>query len=466
MAYFYVKHDGTATGDNGRYASIQSSSFATLGTSGYYSDIYDAINTPTTPPTSGDHIFCSDLHSQSADFGGNILIPDGAKLISVDDANGSLYKPGATESEISIPGYDYVFFGSGAEHFIAGMDLGTKDNVLVGNGPETTLKLQDCILRSDLSGDVAINNDNQDGVKYYLINCDLIANTAAAGAFIVANGGILEMIGGSIQTHTSLFLVFGTQGGASAKFVGVDLSSCTTLIPSVVSSRDNIVLTLQNCTLNSGVTLPTGFGKDGQRFEMYNCDDTAGTYHRFYISDYAGIAKNNDATYVTATESWYEGSAKSSIEVITTANCSHATPFIFELPAQYINLANISSDVITVDLITTHATTAITLTDTDIAAFLVYPDGTTAVTPLWVTSGLTATGYLGIDPLAAGTELTASGLGAGDWTGELSSTNFYQMSLDTTGAAGQAGTFKIRIEVYKASITAGQLFIDSEVTVS
>ena len=198
---------------------------------------------------------------------------------------------------------------------------------------------------------------------------------------------------------------------------------------------------------------------------MYNCDDATGNdFHRFLRTTGSGAVYNNDSVYVTATKAWYGGLAYSSMEVTTTAFCNHGNPFVFDFPSRYADLSDASSDLVTIELVTAAAQT---LTDTDIAAFLVYPDGTTAVIPVWVTSGKTVgAGNYGVDPLAAGTTLAAGALGAGDWTGEPVSGNFYKMQLDTTGTAGQATALAIRIEVYKPSIAVGELFIHPLVTLS
>jgi hypothetical protein len=137
-------------------------------------------------------------------------------------------------------------------------------------------------------------------------------------------------------------------------------------------------------------------------------------------------------------------------------------PFIFDLPAQYIDLSDTASDVLTLDLVTD-----LTLTDTEIAAFIQYADGTTIVQSNGLTTGKTVgTGNLGIDPLAAGSTLAASALGAGDWTAEPASPNFYKLELDTTSDAGQACVVSVRIAVFRASIAAGKLFIHPLITAS
>ena len=128
-------------------------------------------------------------------------------------------------------------------------------------------------------------------------------------------------------------------------------------------------------------------------------------------------------------------------------------PFVFNLPIEYVDLTNTTTDLIRVAL-----TTSLTLTDTEIAAYLVYPDGTTSVQANWVTSGKTVgAGNYGIDPLDAGTTLPTSSTA---WTGALA--NKYQLDCDTSGDPGAVAPVSVRIEIYRASITNTQLFIATE----
>jgi len=462
MAFFYVKSGGTATGDGGRYASQKSGSWATAfsATSEYYDNLYDADGA-TTPPAAGDIIFCSNSHNFSGDNGLYTGINAGVTVVSVDDANCDQYKPGAKEN-LTDTADDYY---PAELVLMAGLDLETGDNVIQLTGNEPAVILQDCILRPDGIGDAAVHA-GQDGGHVTLQNVEIAPNSSNALGFVILNASAVLWRGGSVSAAmTDLCGAFGGGGGARLEIEGVDLSNVTNVCPSQASTADNTLISLKHCKLNSSISLPTpaSFGKRGQRFEMFNCDDGTGdALYRFFMAEYAGTVKNNDSVYVTAMDGWYGGSDKSSLEVSTSANCGHNAPFIFELIGQVVDLSSASSDVLTIDLVTDN----MVLTDTDIAAYLVYPDGTTSVQANIVTSGLTATGYLGVDPLAAGSTLPSSSLGASDWTGEPATPNFYKLELDTSGDAGQLGAIGVRIEVYKPSIAAGDLYIHPVLTLS
>jgi hypothetical protein len=420
------------------------------------------------PPTNGDYILCSDQHSAAYNNGASPTFNCGTNgvmyCISVDDSNASLYKPGATEA-LNDGSDDFVCNSTRGAFYFAGMDFETDDNVInvQSNTVGMSLYMVDCILRPDTTGDYAIVA--QDGAFVQLTNVDILANNTGAVVFSFGENAQLHWNGGSVSTATTLFADPGSPEGMTFNINGVGLSSVTTYIVGPADDRPTMFGVFRNCKLNASPTMLTSVHR-GQYFEYYNCDeDTSDTYHRFYISGYAGTAQNNDTTYVTATESWYEGSDKSSIEVTTTANCSHGAPFIFELPAQYIDLSRPYNRKLAIDLVTD--STAVSLTDTDIAAFLCYPDGTTAVQANWITTGKTVgAGNYGVDPLATGTALAnVGGLTADDWTSPPASANFYRMELNTGTDVGQATIVKVRIEVYKASIASGDLFINPTLTV-
>jgi hypothetical protein len=464
MAHIYVSsvHGQNTGASDASFLNQQTGAMTSLTDTDVYDNIGSAI--AGASPSSGDTIYVADNHNASYDNGIAVTIPAGVHTISVDASNIENYKPGASE-HLSDDVDDYNF-GNGC--LVAGIDLETGDNV-VQSSSAGGCYVQDCTLTVDSTGDYAVANSNTDGHTVTLTNVDVSASVVMAVALYVANGSHVYWNGGTLNSSITSLIALGGNGGSNIYINGVDISNATNIVQSVVSEDDNFIIRLTNCTLNSSVVLPSGYSYLGQRFEMYNCDDTAGVFHRFYIADYAGTAQNNDSTYVTATESWYEGSDKSSIEVTTTANCSHGAPFIFELPAQYVDLAKHDKRRLAIDLVTD--STAVSLTDTDIAAFLCYPDGTTAVQANWITTGKTVgAGNYGVDPLATGTALTnVGGLTADDWNEPPTSANYYRLELNTGVDKGQATIVKVRIEIYTnnggSGIASGDLFINPRLTV-
>lgn len=451
MAWYYVKSGGTATGDGGRTTTQRTGTWSVTA-SEYYDEIGDAVGA-TTVPTDGDFILVSDLHSKTGAAApilnaGGATTGAGLQIISVDNANQDQYKPGATE-ECSSSGY-----AAGNNGLIAGIDLEGENNAFAITASDYRFwSVKDSVLSTN-TGRVQLLAD---GACLDLVNVDI----DIASSIQIANGGRIWWRGGTWTSGATVDIINadGANAGLTIYIEGVDLSACTGSLfdgtPSAATT-DAILVKLTNCQINSSLTLPSDvfFKLPQQRFEMWGCDDSTGDdLHRYHMQDGTGKVVNNDAKFVTADTVWYGGSAKSSYEVSTTALCSHVHPFTFDLPIEYVDLAAAASDIVRVAL-----TTSLTLTDTEIAAFLVYPDGTTNVQPNWVTSGKSVgTGNYGVDPLDAGATLTTSSTA---WTGALA--NKYQIDCDTTGDVGAASPVAVRIEIYRASITNTQLFIALE----
>lgn len=453
---------GTNTGaTDTSYAAQQTGNITSLTAANVYDNIGSAI--AGTAPTAGDVIYVASNHAAAYNNGTFISIPEGVHIYSVDDTNIDQYEPGASEHLTDTA--DIYYFND--KMLLAGVSFETGADVFRATGNEPHVRMIDATITVDSVGDDAIYLA-RDGGSVELVNVDVAANGVTAGAFTISLAGVITWRGGAVTTNMNqLISAMGGAGGGFIYVEGVDLSLVGQLHFNQGSSQDNTLAKFTNCLIKSSVVLPStaSFGRSGQRFEMYNCDDATGdALYRFLIADYSGTAKNNDSVYVTNTDPWYGGTDKSSIEVQTSANCSHAAPFVFELPAQIIDLSQAASDKITIELLMEN-----TLTDTDIAGFLVYPDAVAAVKPNWATSGKTVgTGNYGIDPLAAGTALPSSSLGAADWTGEgiIISQEYRKIEIDTSADAGQLTVAAIRIEVYKPSILAGDLFIHPIVSVS
>lgn len=473
MAFYYVKDDGTAesgtaTGDGGRYTTQKTGDWSTAfsATTEYYASIGAAV-AATTPPTAGDFIFISDLHNKAYDNGASPQINQSYSLISVDDTNCDQYKPGATE-ELNDANDAYLLNNTGINVLFAGLDLKTGDNVINLNSQknELTATLIDCTIRISSVTDNGLVFGNSSVVR--LVNVDFISGHEDGKCIATGGDALLEWYGGSVTCSPDMTNIISIgSSGLTAKIVGVDLTQTNGLV--LLNDTDYVVtIDVQNCKLGTSWLLGTPAHR-GQRISMFNCDDASGgDYHRFLVKEYTGTVANNDSTYVTATEAWsYDGTTKSSIEVTTTANCSHTMPFVFELPAQYIDLSSTSTDVLTIELV--YDANDITLDRESIAAFLVYPDGTTPVTPRWVTSGVTVgTGNYGIDPLSSGTSLHTSGLTTGSWTGlgSMTTATVGALKLDTSGTAGDPTVCSVRIEIYEPSIASGNLYIHPIMTVS
>lgn len=472
--YYYVKSGlGTRTSDTG-FTSPETGAFGSgnLTAANCYANL-GVVAGLTNPPTDGDIVFVSSAHNATYDAGGNVILNTdgvlnavGVKIVSVDDTDCTLYLPGASEN-LSDTADDFAFVNTGV---MAGIDIETGDNVIT-TFTRSLWRYIDGTITVDGNNDVGVFLST-DGARLVLENVEIKGNAINWDVFALNAGCVVEwrsgILGGVAQPGEFFNLVqTAVNGGATVYFVDVDLSLFTgTLVPSFsVNNADNFLLRMQNCKLNTSMTLYGALPTIQHRLEMFNCDDaTGGAFHRFLIADGAGEVSNNDSVYVTASSTWYEGSDQSSLEVTTTSLCNPIQPFVFDLPAQYIDLSQASSDVISIDLVSDF-----TLTDTDIVASLVYPDGTTPLTSYLEHSTTPVTGSNSVDPIGSGTTLTnTGGLGAADWTGEPASPNFYRLSIDTSGNAGGPVGALIRISLLKPSIdgtTGNKLYINPEIVV-
>lgn len=459
--YFYVKSGGTASGGSvdaadGVYSTQKTGTWASAfsAASEYFGTLEAAVE-GTVKPTGGDFVLFSDQHAASYASGGaaiNIVGAsfDGIIIASVDDANDiTAYLPGASDTNTSTTGY----YNTTGFVTINGVDLSTEDDVIRPGSQGSMIYLRDTTLTVGAGSSDTAFKIIVDGVSVQMDGGTIDFNSTLNSLAQLNNGGKLTLKG-VVFTGSALSNMFiagmGANGGAQVQIEGCDLSTITgTLMPSLsIVTCDIVKCVYKNCRLNASVTLHGTLNTPMHRFEMYGCDDSTGNaLHRFYIADGAGTAKNSDSVYVTATDSWYGGTDKSSIQVDTTSQCNRVKPFIFELPQQYVDLAATGSDVVTLEMVTTEV-----LNKQDICAFMVYPDGTTAVIPNTVSSGPSATGFYGCDPLDDSTAMPAGDLGAADWTGEPAGSptpNFYKLELDTTGDPGQQAAVSVRIEVYK-----------------
>ena len=437
MAWYYVKEGGTATGDGGRVTSQRTGTWSVTATE-YYDNIGAAI-AATTVPTDGDFILVSDLHAPTGvtsaiDFNASGAASGaGLSIVSVDDSNQENYKPGA--SEVGQFALDFRYNG-----LLAGVSLSNGSSFL-GFRPEIGHWVcQDGLLDNsrDLNAGFFL-----DAGQVRLINMDIgISDDARnSGCNFVWQGGTF------VRNHDPVFSTT-LGGGGHYLFEGVDLSAQEGSIQDQRAdlSRKSIVL-VRSCLLSSILTLPSSSLLQHAHHvtHMRGSDDSSGDdNYRLQYATGLGSAVNDESVFVTATRAWSGHSDKSSILCTNIgSHMGHARPFIFDLPMgqRYLDIALGHLDVLRIPI-----TSNSTWTDTEIAAFLLYPDSAVAVRPNWATSGKTVgAGNYGVDPLAAGATLPTSSVA---WTG--AKTNKYYLELDTSADPGQVQALGVRIEIYKS----------------
>lgn len=480
--YFYVKTGlGTNIGAT-PFTAAESGAFGSgnLTAANCYANLKVVGGLGATDgPGDGDFVLVSDAHNLSYDSAGNPLMgPNcavsgiGCKYISVADLNADQYSPGASEN-LTDTADDFRPYGNG---LIAGISLETGDDVVRMAADNTRQwTLQDLTLTADISADYFLAQ-GYDGACWHLKHCNLNTNTLRTAGILFPNYGVRIIlddvtIGGS-GISTKLFAYNAFPGGGGSLFAtGCDFTNCGNANFGNIGAAgigDHAQIKLVNCQVNSAMTLPTP-GTDLHHphhiYEMYGCtDSTDNKLFQYFFATGCGSAENNDSVYVTANDTWYESTDKSSIQIKTSDICGHAMPLRFELDTVYAELSDTAKDKVSINICSDFS-----LTDVEIAFFLEYPDKTIKATPRWLTSGKVASGHLGTNPLEAGTALNTTGaLVAADWTGEPTSPTFYLVELDTVSQAGANCMPKVIVEVYKPDIdgtTGNKLYIDSEIVI-
>ena len=462
MAYFYVKNSlGTRTTGGG--LTQQTGSFATLGAASVYATIAAAI---TDGATAGDYILCSDLHD--FDSVSTLITYSGpttgwVALISVDDANCDQYKAGAKERTTSGTAADIDISGLVAAW---GMEFTVVDDFkTIGSGSQ--FRGHDCVI-----GPFGANNGIRvglDGQKFELYDCRVLAGHPSARLYLAEYAGVFRMFGGSfardgVGTLNSLTSGGWTNGGSTMALYGVDLSGVGSYlfdnIGANFTSDDLVVIIMDLCQLSSAVDtgdlyFDEDFAKPLNDIQITRCSSSSSdAEHRYYRKDYGGVINDDTAFYRDGSTAFEDSAQKVSIKIVTDTDNSLFAPLAFDFPTVFAALSAASTDTLRLYILS-----ADTLTDNDIWAEAIYPDGTTKnVGNVATSNGNAITGSFVVDPLSTGTTLTTN---TEAWTGRTTE-NRYQIDIDTSGDVGADCVPLIRLYVAKASST---IYVDTTVDV-
>jgi len=234
---------------------------------------------------------------------------------------------------------------------------------------------------------------------------------------------------------------------------------------SAASGASNYLLDVQNrstdcrfarCKLPGtfgGIVDPANIDTAGPKIYTESCSDVNGIY-KFYHADLYGFARDETGIHLDAT---YDGTNQYSVNITSSASAREwSDPFRFKLTDIFISTTGAT---LTVELITTDGTTAETLHIDDFWIEVHYPDSTVKSfgRVLSTREALNAGGL-------STTALTASAKGAGDWAGELASTNYYKCVADFTTVADEAaGVYTVYVCLAKPSTT---VYVCPKITVT
>lgn len=430
MTTYYVHH----AGDN-------SSATTDPGTGGVWSSAYESVAfaLDTGVATNGDIIRVSDQHSK--DHGGATTIPQNyggavrnpCLVISVDHNDTAVYSKGAAEGtttggmlidHITMWGM-VISAATGTTSQAAGCALTFADCTLATNGTGTSVAI------------VAASGDN---VSMTCIDCvfDKAGTGTTTRMVNIGSASKLRIYGGSVTTSgggtiTALADSNFANGGGTIRCIGCDLSVIATyILGGVGSSRtadDIIDIQVISSIVKTSITLSEeGFSHPNHHIAIWNTDDTTGDLNeRFEDLRHNGSAVNEGTVRRTATPALPNGNFLT-VKSVTTSNCSVMEPYEFQIPAFYADLS-----VAGTDLATLYLTSAATLDDLEVQAWLVYPDGTTAVQANVAAGFPQASSGWARNPLSSATTLTTT---SGLWTSPQ--TNQYKIDIDTSGDVAQA----------------------------
>lgn len=445
MADYIVKSGGSATGDAGRYASEQTGSFATLGSSNYYNSI-EAAEAATTPPTPLDRVLISDAHA----FVTASVIAfgiQGVAYVCVSDlAMQNSRRSGFRGSEFSTGTADV----KPSNAFMSGLKIISADNVVISGN----FTLYDCEVNTTGSADISLDL-GIDGISADLINTIVSCDSSSGVPLLIRGGNILRMTGGKVATISAGLPFITTSGsfvagGGSMYFQGVDLTEITTtLIANVggdIINDDSIEVKFDLCTLAPGVAFTNEVFKSyNQRALFTRCSSvSAETEYQYHLHAFGGDVTDDNAIFRNEDEAFTESNQKISYKIETNSDASLAYPLWFEFPVLRYTKLSVGAT----DTLRFYITSNSALTDKDFYISVSYPDGTNNNVANNVTSAPVTVGGT-IDLMAAATTLTADG--SSSWTGALS--NLYQIDVNTSVDAGADCQPIVKVYITKPSIT-------------
>jgi hypothetical protein len=253
-------------------------------------------------------------------------------------------------------------------------------------------------------------------------------------------------------------------GGGTYEMYGVDLSDVVnTLFANTGSnfgSDDKITVRMDLCQLSSAVD--TGalyfnetFAKPLNDILITRCSSvSASAEHRYYREDFGGAISDDTTFYRDGSTAYDDSAQKVSVKITANTDNSRFAPLAFDFPTIDAALSSASTDTLRIYILS-----ADTLTDADIWAEALYPDGTTKnIGNIATSQSNVLTGSFAPDPLATGTALTTN---TEAWTGRTTE-NRYQIDIDTSGDVGADCVPTIRLYFAKASST---IYLDTTVDV-
>jgi hypothetical protein len=268
-----------------------------------------------------------------------------------------------------------------------------------------------------------------------LVNCAF--TFSSTGQLLIINSGNTEILGGSVAatgTVPSIMAKYSTSsfsGNAIIRDCNLSQIIGTLVNFNLVAGPGS--LTIENCSLGSGVSMVTGTPVNSSAlFKMHNCDSGTKNY-RFYETGYLATIQQ-ETTVVDNTNKSTNGTTQWSVNLTTTANTSFGQPYVMDFaPFEW---QNTTGSPVTIQI---QLASGVTLNNKQIWMEVEYPGSSS--TPL---GSLTTSRASNV--LATPVNYTTS---SDSWGG--SQTSFQYMSVTFTPQ--MVGPIKIRIYCAVSSTT-------------
>ena len=419
-----------------------------------WSDAFQDIRTNNTDP--GDECFVDSTHNESA-----------AAVVTLttnsDDSDDPITFLSVTNPGSDIPPTAYAQGASIAATGVNDLNFNYRDTAVIfigfdfAAGDDINFEMDSWVrfvngsleLSSTNGGD-AINLISAN-VRVFCENTAFKFGSTAQGITVFGGGSALNLIDCWIDGAGSVPVTLFEIGGDMSPLlmVGCHFSASTNLFKDAGGNAGlgHWQAKGWRCKLPATI-FSGGVGNLHTRVELYGCTDGT-TLHDVYIEDALGITSEDLTIYRVATNN---GSTGYSLKMVSTAN---TRPGIVPHRVHLCDVWAAANATFDVELITTHATAAATLDESEFWIEVIQPNSTG---PLG-THSLTVDSDYGLGTPAT---LTAGDSGAGDWTGELADTNFYKCSV--TVASGAAGVHSIWANLAPGSIKT--VYVDPHVDVT
>ena len=306
----------------------------------------------------------------------------------------------------------------------------------------------DCQLAFNSASSRSFTSGINSHIEWY--NSTMNLGTNAGSSWILTGAGSsLKCVDCDIVTNSYNNFVSNLGDGSQVTILGCDLSNSTDILDDNASfGYSSGVVDARIWATKYGTNVGGTNVSTNSKHIIEGYGISSGTdIEDIHLEDWAGVTNNDTGIYLDAT---YDGTNPYSLKTVATGD---AEPGVFGHKYKLGQLYAAANSTITVELMTTDATSAATLDDSEFWLEILHPD-TTGPTVEWVST--VNSNYM----LGAST-LTSSSKGAGDWTGELTSTNYYKVSKALTGAAGIH-----EVWVHFAPSSVKTVYVDPHITVA